>query len=44
MDETTVAPDEKRWLRPQLVVSWPEVIIVMALTTGAFLFNAIRGY
>jgi hypothetical protein len=44
MDETTVAPDEKRWLRPELVASWPEVVIVMALTTGAFLYNAIRGY
>ena len=44
MHAPTSTVDEKVWLRPQLVASWPEVIIVMALTTGAFLYNAIRGY
>jgi membrane protease YdiL (CAAX protease family) len=38
------AVDEKGWLRPRIVASWPEVVIVMVLTTGAFLFNSIRAY
>jgi membrane protease YdiL (CAAX protease family) len=44
MDGTTVAPEEARWLRSPLVASWPEIILVMGLTTGLFLLGSIWSY
>jgi membrane protease YdiL (CAAX protease family) len=42
MDETTAAPDEKRWLRPELVAPWWEIALVLCVMLGPFAWSALR--